>query len=209
MRAPPASPWPADEAARKAVNGAGPRRVAIAAAALLVVVAGACTSAPGSSVLVADGGRFRVPLPEGWDSRAIDRGAWVDGTTVALISSQPLDPQCSAASAVASTASPGGCTAPLASLRPGALLAWWHTTTCAGSGCELPEGERLLVGGRQAVRVTGTHQCDALAATDEAAYLVTVTPQRVDAIVVCERNASEAVRSQLAGLLEHVQWRTP
>jgi hypothetical protein len=153
---------------------------------------------------VVDDARFRVPVPDGWDSLATDRADWADHATVALLASQRLDPQCAS---VASGESE--CTTPVASLRDGALLVWWRSTNCAGSGCELPSGDHLLVGGRQAVRLGGTHLCDELGATREDAYLVTVTPQRVDAIVACGRDASEALRTQLADMLERVAWRTP
>jgi hypothetical protein len=163
----------------------------------------ACVAPPAGHVLVADEARFAVTLPDGWDSRATDPADWADRRTVALISSQPLDPQCAA------TTDAGSCTAPVDSLDEGALLMWWLTTTCAGRACQPPDGERLLVGGRQAARIEGTHLCDALGATHEEAYLVTVSPQRLDAIVVCERDVADAVRAQLPDILERVDWRTP
>ena len=89
------------------------------------------------------------------------------------------------------------------------MLVWWRSSNCAGSGCDLPEGDRLLVGGRQAVKTGGTHPCDVLGATRQEVYMVTVSPQRVDALVVCDRDASPAVRDQLAQMLEGVGWRTP
>jgi hypothetical protein len=163
----------------------------------------AACSQPSGNVLVAEGGGFRVPVPDGWDARATDPGEWADHRTVAILATQSLDPQCALAG------SAGDCTTPLASLAEGELLVWWQSATCAGAGCDPPDGERLPVGGRQASRVGGSHLCDSLGATHEEAYFVTVTPQRLDAIVVCDRRADEATLAQLADLLEHVTWRTP
>ena len=154
-------------------------------------------------MLAADEGRFRVAVPDGWQGVATDRTEWADHSTVALLATLPLDPQCAAA------AEDTGCTAPVAELREGAMLLWWHSVNCVGAGCDLPDGERLLIGGRPAVRTGGSHLCDALGATHEEVYLVTVSPQRVDAIVACERNANDAVRQQVSAVLDGVQWRTP
>ena len=169
----------------------------LAVAALLA----ACSPPTGTSLAVEGG--FRLTVPDGWDARATDPADWSDHATVAILASQRLDPQCNA------VGSAGTCTAPVASLEDRSLLVWWLSETCVGAGCDPPDGERLLVGGRQATRVSGSHLCDALAATGETAYYVNVTPQRLDAIVVCERHASDQARSQLQDLLEHVSWRTP
>ena len=83
---------------------------------------------------------------------------------------------------------------PVESLDDGSQLVWWVTTTCAGAACELPDGERLLIGGREARRIEGTGLCDDLCATSEAAYVVAVSPQRLDAIVACDHDAPASVR---------------
>jgi hypothetical protein len=170
----------------------------------VALVLGACSQPPGNVLEVGRAG-FRVTVPAGWDAQGTDRTAWADHRTVAILSSQPLDPQCGPAA----SAGPGSCTAPLAGLRDGAVLVWWLSENCAGAACEPPAGEQLLIGGRQATRFNGSHLCDALGATEERAYLVTVTPQRLDAVVVCDRHAGEQVMAQLHDLLEHVTWRTP
>jgi hypothetical protein len=175
------------------------RAATILALALLVA---ACSQPPGNVLEVGRAG-FRVTVPPGWDARGTDRGEWADGRTVALLANQPLDPQCRTSGSAQS------CSAPLASLGEGALLVWWLSENCAGIRCEPPDGERLLVGGRPATRIGGSHLCASLGATSERAYLVTVSPQRLDAIVVCERNASEATQAELRDMLEHVSWRTP
>jgi hypothetical protein len=190
MPVPPASAW------RPSL---GVRAAAAAALGLLLLGCGP----PTANVLELDRAGFRVTVPPDWDARGTDRSEWADGRTVALIASQPLEPQCR------TSGSAQTCTAPVAALNEGGLLVWWLSENCAGAGCEPPDGERLLVGGRPATRISGSHLCDALGVTSERAYLVTVTPQRLDAIVVCERNASEATQAQLRNLLEHVSWRTP
>jgi hypothetical protein len=174
-----------------------------AAIALVVAFMLVGCSQPTGNVLEVGRAGFRVAVPPGWDARGTDRTEWADGRTVALFASQPLDPQCQ------TSGSAQTCTAPVASLIDGGLLVWWLSENCAGAGCEPPDGERLLVGGRPAIRIDGSQLCDRLGATSERAYLVTVTPQRLDAIVVCERNASEATQAQLRDMLEHVSWRTP
>lgn len=177
---------------------------AAAKVVLLGFLLAACAAQSTGRTLAADEGRFRIAVPDGWQGVATDRAEWADHSTVALLATQPLEPQCT-------TGSSGdiGCTAPVVALRDGAMLVWWHSVNCAGAGCELPDGERLLVGGRPAVRMDGSHLCDSLGATQETAYFVTVSPQRVDAIVACDRSATDAVRQQLAAMLEGVLWRTP
>ena len=181
-------------------------RASLAIVLLVGLVLAGCAAPISGRTLAADEGRFRVVLPGGWQGVATDRAEWADHATVALLATQPLDPQCPGAEGAEGDT---GCTAPVAGLRDGAMLLWWRSVNCAGAACELPDGERLLIGGRPAVRTDGTHLCDALGATHEAAYFVTVSPQRVDAIVACERNATDAVRQQLSAMLEGVQWRTP
>jgi hypothetical protein len=159
----------------------------------------ACSSPSAGQVLAVDQAGFRVPVPDGWDARATDPADWADGHTVALLATQALNPPCE----------PDACSAPVASLRESALLMWWQSTTCAGTACEPPDGERLLVGGRQAARANGSHLCDALGATAEDAYVVSVSPQRLDVIVVCERHATDAERAAMRDVLERVSWHTP
>jgi len=170
-----------------------------AAAALAIAALLAACSQPPGNVLVAERGGFRIALPDGWEGRATEPADWANHRTVAILASQPLDPHCDA----------GSCTAPVKTLNEGGLLVWWLSENCAGDFCQLPDGEPLLVGGRQATQVAGSHLCDALGATSETAYIVTVTPQRLEAIVVCGRDAGEAVMAQVRDLLEHVSWRVP
>jgi hypothetical protein len=196
MRGRPASRSTPDAAKRSEVL----RR---AASLCLAGVLAAC--APGGEAVdgrAFSGDGFRVRLPPGWRAEATDPDAWRDGQTIALMSTQALDPQCDG---------PGvsNCRTPVPALGDGSQLVWWVTTTCAGAACALPEGERLLIGGREARRIESTGLCDDLGATSETAYVVTVSPQRLDAIVTCGNDASAPVRAQLQSLLDSVDWRTP
>ena len=176
------------------------RRVAaLCLAGALAACAGTGDPAGGTAF---DGDGFRVQVPAGWRAETTDPAAWRGGQTIALISSQALDPQCDG---------PGvsNCRTPVAALDDGSLLVWWITTNCAGTACELPDGERLLIGGRETRRIESTGLCNDLGATSETAYVVTVSPQRLDAIVACDHDASASVQAQLQGLLDSVDWRTP
>ena len=179
------------------------RRVAAASLVVIAGVAAACTPSAASSADNAfDGSGFRVAVPPGWHAQATDPTAWLGGQTIALISTQALDPQCDG---------PGvsNCRTPVPALDEGSLLVWWVTANCAGAACELPDGERLLVGGREARRIESTGLCDELGAASEWAYVVAVSPQRLDAIVTCVNHAPASVQQQLQGLLDSVDWRTP
>ena len=149
-----------------------------------------------------DGNGFRLRVPDGWQALATDPGSWRGGQTIAFISNQALDPQCDGPGV-------GNCHAPVEALDAGSQLVWWITTTCAGATCELPDGERLLVGGREARRIGDTDLCEPLGATAEVAYVVAVSPQRLDAIVACDNDADASVQAQLQSLIDSVEWRTP
>ena len=89
------------------------------------------------------------------------------------------------------------------------MLVTWFAAFCAGSACTPPVGQPLLVGGREASLVSGSTVCASLEPTEDETYFVAVTPQRLDAIVVCQRDAPEAADGALRDMLEHVDWRTP
>ncbi len=149
-----------------------------------------------------EGDGFRVQLPDEWQALATDPHEWRGGQTIALMSTQALDPQCDGPGAT-------NCRTPVETLDDGSQLVWWVTTTCAGAACELPDGQRLLIGGREARRIDSTGLCDDLHATSETAYVVAVSPQRLDAIVACDNDAPASVRAQLQSLIDSVDWRTP
>jgi hypothetical protein len=179
-----------------------PLRVAAGLCLALVAVTACGPAADAGNGSAFDGDGFRVRVPDGWHALATDPGSWRGGQTIALFSNQPLDPQCDG---------PGvsNCRAPVEALDSGSQLVWWITATCAGASCELPDGERLLVGGREARRIGDTDLCAALEASSEVAYVVAVSPQRLDAIVACDNDAATSVQAQLRSLIDSVDWRTP
>lgn len=179
-----------------------PLRVAAGLCLALVAVTGCRPAADPGNGSAFDGNGFRVRVPDGWQALATDPRSWRGGQTIALFSNQALDPQCDG---------PGesNCRAPVEALDSGSQLVWWITATCAGASCELPDGERLLVGGREARRIHSTDLCGDLGATSEVAYVVAVSPQRLDAIVACDNEASTSFQAQLQDLFDSVDWRTP
>ena len=178
------------------------RWLAAVACLMALVMAGCAATGDGADGTTLEGDGFRVRVPDGWQALAVDPDDWRGGQTIALISTQALDPQCDG---------PGvtNCRTPVESLEDGSQLVWWVTTTCAGAACELPDGEPLLIGGREARRIEDTGLCDDLAATAEAAYVVAVSPQRLDAIVACDHGAPTSVQAELQDLIASVDWRTP
>ncbi|HET7520461.1 MAG TPA: hypothetical protein VFK61_02860 [Candidatus Limnocylindria bacterium] len=169
--------------------------------AALLVLAGCLPAQSGPPLNVADGG-FRLHVPEAWHAEVTDRALWPRGLTVVLVSTHPIEPVCEP------NANPP-CVAPARGLQDGQLLVWWRSAACAGAACQPPEGAPLLVGGRAATRVEDISACAGLGATHGEAYFVTVSPQRLDGIVVCERDASEDARGAMRAMLETVEWRTP
>jgi hypothetical protein len=171
--------------------------------AVATVVLAACGGAQvtGGAVLAVEHAGFRVPVPDGWYAETTDDAA-EDVRAVAFLSNQPLAIDCSGSGAARHCSQP-------ATLGEGGMLIWWFVVSCAGLDCTPPEGDPLLVGGREASRVSGAPACNDLAGSSEQTYIVAVSGQRLDAIVVCQRNAPEWARDQLADMLEHVNWQTP
>ena len=180
------------------------RRSAFAVGILaLILLVGCARSASVSAqrVVAFDDVGLRITLPEGWDALRSTDPLSADGGSLFYLSNQALEPDCVDAN--------GGCSLPLSELRLGGVLVWWSTSPCAGVACELPEGERRLISGREAASAQATGACTLLRATEEEVYAVTVTPQRVDWIVVCTRRPGGAERSAVAAILDGVDWRTP
>jgi len=65
------------------------------------------------------------------------------------------------------------------------------------------------VGDRQAAAVAAGSVCGTIGETESTAYVVSVSPQRLDALVICARAPSDATRAALAELLAGIDWRTP
>lgn len=177
-------------------------RIRVALAVGMVVLAGCSVSdASGGIVLAVEHAGFRVSVPQGWYAETTNDLAG-RLRVVALLSNEPLAIDCTGAGAERHCSQP-------AALAEGSLLAWWFAATCAGVDCTPPEGEAMLVGGREASRISGSAICDNLGATSAETYVVAVSPQRLDAIMVCGRDASASIRQELEDMLEHVDWRTP
>lgn len=51
--------------------------------------------------------------------------------------------------------------------------------------------------------------CEEVTFTGRTAYYVTVTPQRVDILIICARDPSDATRSAFLGFLDAIHWRIP
>lgn len=179
----------------------------VSAAAGWVVVAfllAACTGPGydgGGPRWDADGLRFTAPT--GWELRAVTAEATGGSRRLFYLATQPLADDCVAEAGAQS------CGLPVDQLDPGGLLLWWHTTGCAGPDCSLPDGSATRVGDREAVVVDPANGCAAIGQTDATAYLVQVSPQRLDAIVVCTRDADAATLATLRALLAAIDWRTP
>jgi hypothetical protein len=175
----------------------------VAAAALLVAFLAGCGTAGAPGPAAADVPGARVSVPVGWAFSATDPAEWGGRPTIALLSNRPIEPVCDGDGAARR------CSSPASELRPGQLLVWWLSTTCAGPACTLPDGERRLVGGREAVEVTDVSTCDGMGADRQRAVLVAVSPQRTDALVVCGRAIDAGAQAQLDALLDGIDWRTP
>ena len=85
----------------------------------------------------------------------------------------------------------------------------FRTNSTLSTGCNLPAGDQILIGGRVAVRYPGPGLCDPLQASDEEVVAVTVSPQRVDLVITCTRNANTAARAAVAAMFDSIRWRTP
>ena len=176
-----------------------PALASVLVAALLIGCGGSGGSAP--ELLRIEHAGFRLTLPDGWSAEPVNN---IEGQlqTVAFLSNLPLDLECNG------TGADRHCREPQ-ELTEGSLLVTWLAAFCAGSSCVPPPGQPILIGGREASLVSGSAVCAELEPTAEQTYFVAVTPQRLDAIVVCKRDAPESADTALRDMLEHVDWRTP
>lgn len=148
-----------------------------------------------------DGVRFSVPA--GWELLGSTAAASGGSRRLLYLATQPMHDDCT------TTAYAQTCNLPIDQLEPGGVLLWWHTTACAGPACSLPDGDLTQVGGRAATAVSPAEGCGQIGQTDASAYLVAVSPQRLDTIVACSRDASAATVETLRAFLDAVEWRTP
>ena len=169
----------------------------------LVVGCAAPTASGDPRVLALDSEGLRVGVPAGWDAiRSSDVGFGL-GRVLFYASNQPLETDCLQAG------DEPRCTLPVGALADGGMLLLWATSGCAGVACELPSDDRMLISGREAARAVDTGTCEGIGATEEDVYAVTVTPQRVDWIVVCAREPTADERAAVATILDTVDWLTP
>jgi hypothetical protein len=170
-----------------------------------VVLLAACASTtrypvPGGPSFESDEVRFVAPT--GWEMRQPNDLTNGPGRVVVYLATQPLRDACGIAES--------SCTAPLAGqLRTGGMLVVWATRICAAQFCNLPSAPLVAIGNRQGVTATTDAGCDGMPFTERSAYYVTVTPQRVDILLICARDPSDATRSAFLGFLDAIQWRIP
>ncbi|MEX0625391.1 MAG: hypothetical protein WD402_02480 [Chloroflexota bacterium] len=147
---------------------------------------------------------FRFVAPTGWNIQPSTAGPSAEGGIVLYVANQALRDDCSgAASAIT-------CQLPIdGELHRGGILVTWVRHACVAKGCDLPPAQLIAIGNRQGVRVPATQGCEGTGNTDGSVYYVTVTPQRVDGLFVCERDPSDATRSALLGFIDAIQWRIP
>jgi hypothetical protein len=170
-------------------------------AALLILAACSSPSRHASAGTQWDQQGVRFTAPAGWAVRT-DGEDLPGATALAFISNQAIQ-DCSG------DVDRPSCPPPILKLEAGGVLIAWYEAHCVAAGCNLPAGDQVLVGGRVAVRYPGPGLCDPLAASDEEVVAVTVSPQRVDLIVTCSRDANGSVRAAVAALFDSIQWRTP
>jgi hypothetical protein len=157
----------------------------------------------GTRVLAFDDVGLRVTVPTGWDGMRSGAVGFGSGRVLFYLSNRELQADC------VQQGRDEGCALPVRALDDGGVLLVWATSACAGIACALPDGDRRLISGREAASSPGTGLCDPIGATDEEVYAVTVTPQRVDWIVICARYPGDAERAALASILDGINWRTP
>jgi hypothetical protein len=179
------------------------RPAPIATLLLLAAALAACsTSAPAASGIPFEGDGMRFVAPPGWDVRTSTMLEYGPGSRVGYLANQPLHDDC--------TGDPQVCPGPVDALRDAGMLIVWLTINCAGPRCEPPPGPLTTVGGRIAsiADIPGT-ACPPIGQTEETVYVVAVSPQRLDTIVVCARWPSAGTRATLRAFLDAVDWRTP
>lgn len=176
---------------------------ALACVALLV----ACSSTlerpvPSGPAFESDAVRFVAPTA--WEIHSPGTGSPDLDQIVVYLANQPLDDQCREIGTEIS------CGLPLADgLRAGGMLVVWAARPCAAQSCALPSETLIAVGNRQGVRTSASAGCEDTGFTERSAYYVTVTPQRVDILLVCARDPTDATRAAFLGFLDAIHWRIP
>ena len=176
----------------------------LAGAALLVGCASSTTHpVPGGTSFQDDEVRFVAPT--GWDVQPSRAESFGSGGAIRLyLANQLLREDCPAGDPTTVCESVLG-----DGLRPGGVLVVWLSASCVAKACDLPTAPLIAVGNRQGVRLPLTDGCEGTGFTERSGYYVTVTPQRVDALLVCARDPSDATRSAFLGFLDAIHWRIP
>jgi hypothetical protein len=179
-------------------------RTAVALAGLVLLAACSAADHP-----VPEGQRFeaddvRFVAPAGWVVRQPSGFQSQYNRTVVFLANQPLESECR----------PEGqglrCDSPIPDgLRDGGMLVWWVARACVAQHCDLPAAPLMQIGNRQGVHGPVEYGCERDGYTERSAYYVTVTPQRVDVLLVCSRDPTDATREALLGFLDAIRWRIP
>ena len=169
-------------------------------ATLLVACSAPQSSGPQGARFDDEGVRFTAPI--GWQVEPSGAATSGGGHWLVYLATQAVHERCGVDAS-------GQCLPPLDELKPGGVLIAWYTMNCAGPDCTLPDGQPTRVGGREAAVVAARDACGQIGQTEETQYLVAVSPQRIDTIVICGRNTSESTRRTIHDFLDGVGWRTP
>jgi hypothetical protein len=146
----------------------------------------------------------RFVAPSGWEVQEPTAGSPDLDQIAVYLANQPLHDDCREVGTEIS------CGSPLSDgLEAGGMLVIWAGRSCIGQSCTLPSETLISVGNRQGVRTASDAGCEGTGFTERFAYYVTVTPQRVDILLVCARDPSDATRSSFLGFLDAIQWRIP
>lgn len=176
--------------------------VLLAGVVLLAACAPASHPAPGGPKVENDEVRFVAPT--GWEVlRPTTASPGLD-QVVAYLANQPLHEDCRDVGTEIS------CGSPLADgLRAGGMLVVWAGRPCVAQSCVLPPETLIAIGNRQGVKTPVDAGCEGTGFSERSAYYATVTPQRVDILLVCARDPSDATRSAFLGFLDAIRWRIP
>lgn len=170
---------------------------------ILAILLAACSAAPtGPQGTRFDDEGVRFTAPIGWQVEPSGAATGGGGHWLVYLSPQPVHERCGVDAS-------GQCLPPLDQLTQGSVLIAWYTMNCAGPDCTLPAGQPTRVGGREAAVVAASGACGEIGQTEETQYLVAVSPQRIDTIVICGRETSESTRRTIHDFLNGVTWRTP
>ncbi len=174
----------------------------VVCSALLVACAAADHPVPYGPSFEADDVRFVAP--SGWQVRQPSGPQSHFNRTVVYLANQLLQSECHAQGQELA------CDSPLADgLRAGGMLVAWAARACAAQLCDIPPETLIQVGNRLGVHAPSDDGCKGTGFTERSAYYITVSPQRVDVLLICARDPTDATREAFLGFLDTIQWRVP